>query len=78
MNTPQPVVTNPSAGPSSQQSVYARDLLECLEPKRGEKELTEERWELIQQIISTREMQERYAEGEIGEFDRFREILSQN
>ena len=65
------MLTNPAADSSSpQQYVFARDLLECLEPKKGERELTEERWETIQQIINAREMQERYDMGEIGEIER--------
>ncbi len=69
--TPQKVVTNPPADEENQQFVYARDLLDCLEPKRGERELTNGRWETIQQIIRAREMQERYVAGEIGEIYRF-------
>ncbi|ETI23529.1 hypothetical protein G647_05331 [Cladophialophora carrionii CBS 160.54] len=65
MNTPQPVVTNPPPDPVHQQFVYAQDLLECLEPKKGERELTNERWDTIEQIIRTRQMQEQYAAGEI-------------
>ncbi|EXJ62623.1 hypothetical protein A1O7_03061 [Cladophialophora yegresii CBS 114405] len=65
MNTPQPVVTNPPSDPVHQQFVYAQDLLECLEPKKGERELTNERWDTIEQIIRTRQMQEQYAAGEI-------------
>ncbi|KAJ9603753.1 hypothetical protein H2200_011939 [Cladophialophora chaetospira] len=63
--TPQEVVTNPPADDENRQFVYARDLLECLEPQRGVRDMTNERWETIQQIIRAREMQERYEADEI-------------
>jgi hypothetical protein len=47
--------------------VYAVDLLEALEPKKGERELTEDKWEMVQEIVSARQLQERYDLGEIGE-----------
>ena len=66
MNTPQLVITNPPADPPNQQFVSARGLLECLEAKKGEPGLRNDRWEIIQQIISAREKQEQYNAGQIG------------
>lgn len=63
--TPQAVITNPPSDPLHQQRVTARQLSECLETKRSE--LREDRWEIIQQIIKAREMQEQYEDGEIGQ-----------
>lgn len=65
MATPQPVITNPPSDAHNMQFVTAQDLFECLETKRSE--LREDRWEIIQQIIRAREMQEQYEAGEIGE-----------
>jgi hypothetical protein len=72
MNTPLPVIINPTAEPTNQQFICAQDLLKCLERKRGERELNNEHWAILQQMIRTREMEERYADGAIGEFSRHR------
>jgi hypothetical protein len=63
MNTPQPIILNP-ADPGNQLVVTARDLADCLEEKRGE--LKEGPWEIVQQVIRTREMMEQFESGEIG------------
>ena len=71
MNTPQLVVTNPLADPENRQYVYAQELSDCLEPKRGNGigELNAERWDTIQEIIKARDMQERYEAGQTGRFE---------
>ena len=76
MKTPQLVITNPP-DPQNQQFVNARDLLECLEAKRGEPGLRQDRWEIIQQIISAREKQEQYERGEIGEILKYGQARSE-
>jgi hypothetical protein len=58
--------------------VYAVDLLEALEPKKGERELTEDKWEMVQEIVSARQLQERYDLGEIGESQRHGELMLQH
>lgn len=63
MNTPQPIIQNP-ADPDNQLVVTARDLADCLEEKRGE--LKEGPWEIVQQVIRTREAMEQFKSGEIG------------
>jgi len=63
MNTPQLVITNPPDR-GIPQLVTARDLLECLEEKR--KELLEDKWEIIENIIKAREKMEQFEADEIG------------
>lgn len=65
MNTPQPIILNPP-DPENPQVVTARDLGDCLEERRGD--LTEGPWEIVQQVIRTREMMEQYEAGEIGQY----------
>jgi vacuolar-type H+-ATPase subunit D/Vma8 len=65
MGTPLEVITNPP-DPRHRQLVTAKELLNSLEVKRGE--LTEERWEIVQQICRVREMMEQCEAGEMGEF----------
>ncbi len=64
MGTPLTVITNPP-DPHNPQLVFAQELLDSLEVKRGE--LTEERWEIVEQICRARQMMEQYQSGEIGE-----------
>ncbi|KAI1612235.1 hypothetical protein EDD36DRAFT_466074 [Exophiala viscosa] len=67
MNTPLEVITNPPET-HSRQMVTASALLECLEVKRSDPTIQEDRWEIIEQVCRARDMMEQYEAGEIGWF----------
>ncbi|KAK4946209.1 hypothetical protein LTR10_014721 [Elasticomyces elasticus] len=64
MNTPLEVITNPPET-HSRQMVTASALLECLEVKRSDPTIQEDRWEIIEQVCRARDMMEQYEAGEI-------------
>lgn len=65
LNTPQKIITNPPSEAGLAQYLTAQDLCDCLEEKKDD--LQEFEWEILQNVVRTREMMEQYEDGQIGE-----------